>query len=177
MSWKHRKRKQFFREVAALKKSPMFLIDKYIVIDETHDHEALLCKDRQMWQIDEKIISSEDMYKISVAEGEIKHYIDFDNYFNPDLTFNPRGILEKTPQKDYLLKRQAMNEIGLEWKKRLLENYPDYNYTLVMYFLTDMEQWMLDFYNGPANFENSDEYSDIKYFCKAPGQNPQLTKR
>ena len=149
MSWKSRKRKAFFRYVEMLKAAPIHLIDQFIFIDEFvyHYKKNKIAADRNKKGVQ---LSYENYLK----DGKIKGPFDFDNHFNPDLTLDIH--FERDPQKANALIKKTLMQIGETWHQRLKNKFPDYNYTLVVYFNSEDSEWYLDFYNGVVKIEELD---------------------
>jgi transposase len=161
MTWVSRRRKAFFREVRFIKELPIYLIDKYIVIGETASYYK-----RNREHVDCKAINLAQ-YKEDLKTGKIKSSIDFDDYYNPDLTLNVP--FERDEKKSALFIKDNLFQIGKRWEERLKELFPSHQYTLVMYFDTENSDWFLDFYNGKRKIEeskDSNRFKDIHYFVQ-----------
>ena len=107
MSWKSRRKKAFSRYVELLKELPIYLIDHYIVIDESFSYY----KENKM-NVDYKAIKKVK-YEEFLKSGKIKSSLDFDNYFNPDLTLYL--TFEKDKKRANLLIKKTLIEIGKRW--------------------------------------------------------------
>ena len=161
MTWVSRRRKAFFREVRFIKELPIYLIDKYIVIDETASYYK-----KNIGPVDCKAIRLAQ-YKEDLKTGRIKSAIDFDDYYNPDLTLNV--TFEKDEKKSALIIENNLFQIGKRWEERLKELFPNHQYTLVMYFDSENSDWFLDFYNGKRKIEESKDskrFKGIHYFAQ-----------
>lgn len=155
MSWKARKRKAFMRQVSALKQNPIFPLDNYLAIDNTVGGG--------MPTKEESIRSAKEILNYLITEREIKYPDDIDDYINPDLSIYP--IYEKDPLKYDVLTQKTLLEIGLEWKNRLLEEYPDHknDYILILYFNEEGGEWILDFFNKDLTDEDLNELENWKH--------------
>ena len=115
MTWVSRRRKAFFREVRFIKELPIYLIDKYIVIDETASYYK---KNREL--VDCKAIRLAQ-YKEDLTTGKIKSPVDFDDYYNPDLTLSV--LFEKDKKKSALIIKDNLvsnrEEVGREIKRTI----------------------------------------------------------
>lgn len=135
----------------------MFLVNNYIVINEYPGRKRGECYDRKH--------AIETDYKKDLASGRIKSYLDFDNYFNPDLTLS--APFEKDESKANKIIEMALFQIGTRWMQRLKETFPDHEYTLVMYFDSENSEWFLDFFNGlhkVEDYNDSGRIDCIHYF-------------
>ena len=161
MTWITRRRKAFFRKVGFLEELPIYLIDKYIVIDETAEYYRMNRK-----TVDCKAIRLVE-YKGDIESGRIKSPVDFDDYYNPDLTLHVS--FEKDLKKALSIVEKTLFQIGTRWKERLLELFPNHEYTLVMYFDSENSDWFLDFYNGKRKIDESKDskrFKGIHYFVQ-----------
>ncbi len=145
MTWKSRRRKAFLRYVESLKKTPIYLIDDYILIYEF----GIDFRKNNYFNIKRNI---QVEYEQLVKTKKIKSYFDFDNCFNPDLTLDIP--FERDKKKADFLSKKYLLSIGKEWNQRLIALYPKHEYTLVLYYNTEDTEWYLDFYNGFINMEN-----------------------
>lgn len=159
MTWVSRRRKAFSREVRFIKELPIYLIDKYIVIDETASYYR-----KKGMPVDCKAISLAQ-YKEDIDSGKIKSSRDFDDYYNPDLTLHI--TFERDEKKSASIIEKTLFQIGTRWEDRLIELFPNHEYTLVMYFDTENSDWFLDFYNGIRRIDKSKDskrFKAIHYF-------------
>ena len=157
MTWKSRCRKKFLRHLKSLEETDIFVIDKYIVISEYPGGDPY---ENYEWR---RTINAD--YKKDLKSGRIKSSLDFDNYFNPDL--NLSITFEKDEMKANSIAEKALFKIGKRWMERLKKNFPEYKYTLVMYFDSKGSEWFMDFYNGAQQItasQNPDRYKNIFYF-------------
>lgn len=157
MTWRSRRRKRFFRYTKSLEKAEMFLVDQYIVIDE-------YAGGRPKSHYDCKRYVTKN-YNSDLRSGRIKSSLDFDNYYNPDLTLVV--MFEENEEKANSIIEKTLHQIGKSWEKRLKELFPKHKYTLVMYFDSVSSDWFLDFYNGTQLIkdpQNSDRYKEVYYF-------------
>ena len=164
MSWKSRKRKAFFRYVELLKELPIYLVDQYILIDE-----SVCYYKKYKMHVDYQVFKKAQYKKYSLS-GKIKSSFDFDNFFNPDLTLN--APFEKNPSKATAIVKNSLSKIGNRWAERLKDRFPDKSYTVVMYFNSEDQEWYLDFYNGTVKieeFDHSGQCRDIVYLCRNIG--------
>ena len=156
MSWKSRRRKKFFRNIRSLEEAEMFLVDQYIVINEyvasikDYDYSAYEFKK-----------GVKDQYEEYLASGKIKSFLDFDSYFNPDLTLLIN--YEPDEKKADSIAKKLLLQIGSRWEERLKELFPEYEYTLVMYFDCVESEWFLDFYNGIHQIKDPKDPERMKY--------------
>ena len=148
MSWKSRKRKAILRYIELLKELPIYLIDQYIIIDES----VYYYKKNRM-HVNYKAVMRKE-YEKYLADGKIKSSFDFDNYFNPDLTLDVP--FEKNESRANILIKNKLMQIGKRWHQRLKSQFPKHHYTLVMYFISEDLEWYLDFYNGVVKIEELD---------------------
>ena len=158
MSYKSRHRKAFLRYVELLKELPIYSIDQYILIDES----ACYYKKKKML-VDFKRIKQAE-YDKYLESNSIKSSLDFDNYFNPDLTLDLP--FEKNKEKANSIIQDTLSEIGQRWKARLKESFPEQAYTIVKYFNDEDSEWFLDFYNGTVrieDFDGSERYTQVEY--------------
>ena len=103
---------------------------------------------------------------INISASQINS-IDFDDYYNPDLTLNV--TFEKDEKKSALIIENNLFQIGKRWEERLKELFPNNQYTLVMYFDSENSDWFLDFYNGKRKIEESKDskrFKGIHYFAQ-----------
>jgi hypothetical protein len=157
MTWKSRRRKRFFRHVKSLEETEIFLVDKYICINEYAGGP-----NNNNYKPEHSVRTS---YKEDLKSGRVKSSLDFDDYYNPDLTFFID--FERDEKKANLIIKDAFFKIGKRWGERLKEMFPDNKYTLVMYFDAENSEWFLDIYNSSLQItdsQNPDRYTGIFYF-------------
>ncbi len=132
-----------------LKAAPIHLIDQYIFIDEFvyHYRKGKITADRNKKSV-------QSSYENYLKDGKIKGPFDFDNRFNPDLTLDI--LFERDQKKANVLIKKALMQIGETWHQRLKNKFPNYDYTLVMYFNSEDSEWYLDFYNGTVDIKKND---------------------
>jgi hypothetical protein len=157
MTWQSRGRKIFYRRVKSLKETEIFLVDKYICINEFAggpNHKSYNSE-----------YSVRTSYKEDLKSGRVKSSLDFDSYYNPDLTLFIN--FEKDERKENLIIEKATYQIGKRWEERLKGLFPEYHYTLVMYFDTECSVWFLDIYNSNQQItdsKNPDRFKGVYYF-------------
>lgn len=157
MTWKSRSRKRFFRLIKALEETEIFFVDKYIVINEYAGGA-----NKNDYNPEHHVKTS---YKEDLKTGKVKSSLEFDDYYNPDLTLCVD--FEDDEIKANLIIEKALFQIGKRWKDRLKELFPEYKYTLVMYFDSESSDWFLDFRNRIEQItdsKNPDRFKGIYYF-------------
>ena len=99
-----------------MKELPIYLIDQYIVIDESCSYYK-----RNKMHVDYKT-DKKSQYKEYSLDGKIKSAFDFDNHFNPDLTLDVP--FEKNKIKASIMAKNALTKIGQRWSERLKNQFP-----------------------------------------------------
>jgi len=141
MSWRSRQRKKFNRLVERHKKATIIQIGNYLFVACENPF-----KDKFTY-----LNAVNKSYADKIEKNAINSYLDFDSYFNPDLTLNVYFEKNKEKQENTLIR--ALTNIGECWCLTVKKYFPNMPHTIILYYNLIDEEWFLDFYNGQVNID------------------------